>query len=131
MSVEKMSFSAALIWGRNRASTVFFLKALLQCSTSAESSMVTTEISSNQVLMVVSDSSPLSRARMLSHRSDSDFKGRSPFFYPVCFVSCAEGAEYPVTLYQKQRKLSTYSKYKADLFFHRGALFRRQGGILC
>ena len=115
MSVEKMSFSAALIWGRKRASTVFFLKALLQCSTSAESTMVTTDISSNHVLMVVSDSSPLSRARMLSHRSDSDFKGSSPFFYPVCFVSCAQSAKYPATLYQNRRRMSTYSKYKVLL----------------
>ena len=49
-----MSFSAALIWLMNRASMVDFLKELLQWSTKAESSMVTTSTSSNQVLMVVS-----------------------------------------------------------------------------
>ena len=49
-------------------------------------SMVTTVISSNQVLIVMSDSSPLRRARILSHRSDSDFKGSSPFLRCVFCV---------------------------------------------
>lgn len=66
------------MWGRNRASMVFFLKVLLQWSTKAESSIVTTVTSSNQVLMVVSDSSPLRRLSTLSHRSFMEFKRKAP-----------------------------------------------------
>lgn len=49
-----MSFSAALMCFMKRVSMVLFLKELLQCSTKAESSMVTTSTSSNHVRMVVS-----------------------------------------------------------------------------
>ena len=58
---------------------VLFLKVLLQWSTKAESSIVTTVTSSNQVLMVVSDSSWLSRLSTLSHRSFMEFKQKLPF----------------------------------------------------
>ena len=74
-----MSFSAALMCFMKRVSMVLFLKELLQWSTKAESSMVTTSTSSNQVLMVVSDSWDLSRSSTFFHTSAIEFNESAPF----------------------------------------------------
>ena len=66
------------MWGRKRASMVFFLNSLPQCSTKAESSMVTTSTSSNQVLMVVGASCCDICCSTLPHTSVSEFKVIAP-----------------------------------------------------
>lgn len=56
-----------------------FLKELLQCSTKAESSMVTTSTSSNHVRMVVSLSCSCNRLSTLCHTSEMEFNESAPF----------------------------------------------------
>lgn len=99
-----------------------FLKVLLQWSTKAESSIVTTVTSSNQVLMVVSDSSWLSRLSTLSHRSFMEFKQKLPFRRRLSvFLRGKMAGVYrrKISHYiiaENTPEVYTYSKYKLPAF---------------
>lgn len=111
---------------------VLFLKVLLQWSTKAESSIVTTVTSSNQVLMVVSDSSWLSRLSTLSHRSFMEFKQKLPFGGGCLFSSAVKWrgvyrrkiSHYIIA--ENTPEVYTYSKYKLPAF----PCFSRKNGRL-
>ena len=74
-----MSYSAAVMCFMKRVSMWLFVKELIQCSTKAESSMVTTSTSSNHVRMVVSLSCSCNRLSTLCHTSEMEFNESAPF----------------------------------------------------
>ncbi len=121
-----MSFSAALIWLMNRASMVDFLKELLQWSTKAESSMVTTSTSSNQVLMVVSDSWDRSRSSTFFHTSAIEFNESAPFPRIMRFSLSVSGKITPHIISNQRRKVHTYTNTKYKIFSFSLNRFRKK-----
>ena len=89
MSEEKMSLSPASILVRNRSWILVRLKSLGQWSTRVSPSRATTVVSSNQVLMVVSDSSSRSLANIMDQISETDCIEALPF--SVCSTSNKSG----------------------------------------
>lgn len=84
-----------------------FLKELLQWSTKAESSMVTTSTSSNQVLMVVSDSWDLSRSSTFSTRLRLNSM-KAPLSRWSCDFLSLFQAKIHLLLYQTAPEKSTH-----------------------
>lgn len=104
-----MSFSAALMCFMKRVSMVLFLKELLQCSTKAESSMVTTSTSSNHVRMVVSLSCSCNRLSTLCHTSEMEFNESSPFPLNGPSISVFEKNLSENSIAETPGKVYTYS----------------------
>lgn len=117
MEAEKKSFSAALIWVINRVSMVDRLKVLLQWSTKAESSMVTASTSSNQVLMVVSDSWDISLSNTMVHTSAIEFNESAPFPRIMRFSLSFSGKIVRLIIPNCRRKVYSYTNTKHKIFF--------------
>ena len=104
-----MSFSAALMCFMKRVSMVLFLKELLQWSTKAESSMVTTSTSSNQVEMAVSAKPPARRRSSTTcQTSATEFKENAPFVGGnEGAARCGAAHNITSLLYQRRREKAT------------------------
>ena len=137
-----MSLSPASMLARKRSWMLLRLKSLGQWSTRVSPSRATTVVSSNHVLMVVSDSSSRNRARIMSQISETDcieallfsvVPGRGPGTpenaagtlraLPMAPLraraarSSARGGKIPYLLYQKFHSIAnTYSNNKIKYF---------------
>lgn len=86
--------------------------------------MVTTSTSSNQVLMVVSDSWDLSRSSTFFHTSAIEFNESAPFPLVMRFSLFVSGKNTPLIISNGPGKVHTYTNTKYKNFS--GLLYRNR-----
>ena len=88
--------------------------------------MVTTSTSSNQVLMVVSDSWDRSRSSTFFHTSAIEFNESAPFPRIMRFSLSVSGKITPHIISNQRRKVHTYTNTKYKIFFFSLNRFRKK-----